>query len=83
MTDLFSDDRIREQVLSRDDILRLASKSQPACLVDCDLEDADLADVDLIGWEFERCNLRRVDFSGATLENTEWRHCRGAFAKFV
>jgi len=55
----------------------------PRHLIDCDLEDANLSGLELTGWRFERCSLRRTDFSRARLETTLWTSCRGAFADFT
>lgn len=81
MDDLFSDRTIRTQALSRTGLERLGAG--PRTLIDCDLEEADLSGLDLSGWKFERCNLRRVDISRARLEGSVWQSCRGAFASFM
>ncbi len=81
MDDLFADRAIRNQQLDRRAIERLVGVPQK--LVDCDLEASDLARVDLSDWTFERCNFRKVDLTGATLERTGWQSCRGAFANFT
>lgn len=83
MDDLFSDRSVREVALTRTDIERLCASKSPSHLIDCDLEEADLAGLDLPGWTFERCNLRRADFTGSKLEGTVWRSCRAAFAQFI
>ncbi|MDO9337424.1 MAG: pentapeptide repeat-containing protein [Caulobacter sp.] len=51
---------IAGQSLGRDDLRALVG--QTVTLVDCDLEEADLSGLDLSGWRFERCGLRRTDF---------------------
>ncbi|MCW1430547.1 pentapeptide repeat-containing protein [Novosphingobium sp. JCM 18896] len=81
MDDLFADRAVRNQTLARADIERLAGR--PQILIDCDLEEADLSGLDLAGWRFERCNVRRADLSRARLEDTAWQSCRGAFANFT
>ncbi|SDA16671.1 Pentapeptide repeat-containing protein [Sphingomonas sp. NFR15] len=73
---------ITGESLARADIAALAG-SAPVSLIDCDLAEAELGRLDLSGWRFERCGLRRADFSGARLERTHWRSCRGAFATFT
>ena len=78
MDDLFADRSVREQSLSRGDVESLRVSAAPVHLVDCDLEAADLAGLDLARLTFERCNMRRVDFSGCNLEGTVWRSCRAA-----
>ena len=83
MDDLFSDRAVRDQVLARADIERLIAASSPAHLVDCDLEEASLAGLDLTRWTFERCNFRHADLTGAKLEGTVWSSCRAAFAQFT
>jgi len=52
-------------------------------LIQCDLAEADLSRFDLSGWSFERCNMRKMDFSGAKLERTRWRSCRATFANLT
>lgn len=81
--ELFSDCSVREQALTRADVTRLLASSSPSHLIDCDLEEADLARLDLSGWTFERCNLRHTDFTGSKLEGTAWRSCRAALARFI
>ncbi|MBA4354881.1 MAG: hypothetical protein C0409_09330 [Novosphingobium sp.] len=72
---------ITHQTLARADIVRLCGE-RPVRLVDCDLEEVNLAGVDLSGWMFERCSLRHTDLTGATLVGTTWQSCRAAFANF-
>ncbi len=80
MDDLFSDRAVRDQVLARADIEHLPS---PSHLVDCDLEESNLAGLDLSHWTFERCNFRHADLTGGRLEGTVWSSCRAAFAQFT
>jgi uncharacterized protein YjbI with pentapeptide repeats len=68
--------------LARADIMALVAGSGAAHLFDCDLDEADLADLDLAGWRFERCSLRRADMTKANLERTQWLSCRAPFASF-
>lgn len=81
MDDLFSNHTIDSRTLARADLEHLGPAAH--FLIDCDLEDADLSGLDLSCWRFERCNLRRVDFSRARLEGSLWQSCRGAFANFM
>ncbi|MEJ5978744.1 pentapeptide repeat-containing protein [Novosphingobium sp. PS1R-30] len=81
MDDLFADRAVRDRTLARADIERLTGRAQ--CLVDCDLEEVDLSGLDLTGWRFERCNVRKADISRAKLEDTTWQSCRGAFVNFT
>jgi len=60
----------------------LAGAAGPGHLLGCDLDEADFSGLDLTGWVFERCTLRRIELSGARLEFSRWRNCRGAFANF-
>ncbi|WP_029624700.1 pentapeptide repeat-containing protein [Sphingomonas sp. KC8] len=83
MEDLFADRAIRAKTLSRSDVEILSIAGSPSEIVDCDLEEADLSDLNLTGWTFERCNMRRTKFTGARLEGTRWISCRGPFADFV
>jgi uncharacterized protein YjbI with pentapeptide repeats len=80
MDDLFSDRALRDQPLTRD---ALAALNGPQQLIGCDLEEVDLAGLDVSGWTFEQCTLRHADFSRAKAEATVWRSCRGAFANFT
>ncbi|SNS48259.1 Uncharacterized protein YjbI, contains pentapeptide repeats [Sphingomonas laterariae] len=80
MDDLFADRALRNRSLSRDDVAALVGS--PQHVVDCELEALDLSGFDLTDWQFERCNLRRADFSKAISEGTHWRSCRGPFASF-
>lgn len=81
--DLFAERAIEARNLTRADIEPLVARRLPVRLVDCDMEEADLSKLDLTGWSFERCNIRRTCFSRSTLEATTWQGCRGAFADFV
>lgn len=72
---------IRDTPLTAADVHALVGR--PHILIDCVLEEIDLASIDLTGWAFERCDLRRADFGGARLEQTRWQSCRGAFANFT
>jgi uncharacterized protein YjbI with pentapeptide repeats len=81
--DLFAAPVIDGKSLTRADIEPLVARRLPVHLIDCDLEQADLSKLDLTGWTFERCTIRRTDFSRSTLEATAWQGCRGAFADFV
>jgi hypothetical protein len=68
---------ILEQALQRADIETLAARGGPAHLRDCQLAEVDLAGLDLSDWQFERCDLRHTNFTGARLERTRWQSCRG------
>ena len=70
---------IEGRTLGRSDLSALEG-GEPVRLVACDLTGANLGDLDLTGWVFERCQLGRADLGGATLELTRWINCRGAFA---
>ena len=61
------------EALDRAGVAALAASHRPAHLVDCDLEGADLSGIDMTGWRFERCNMRRVDLAGAQLEGSRWQ----------
>lgn len=74
---------LHEHTLSRAEVAAMAATGQPHALIDCDLEEADLSKLDLCGWVFERCNLRRTNLSEARLEGTAWQSCRGAFSDFT
>lgn len=79
-----TDDPVAQpSALTRVDIMALIARNAPQHLIDCDLEDADLSALNLSGWTFERCVMRRTNFGGAKLEQTQWRSCRGAFANFL
>ena len=81
MDDLFSGNTAQDRALDRAAVQALGQA--PRALIDCDLEEADLSRLDLSGWTFERCNLRRTDVSHAVLRGTNWQSCRGGFANFV
>ena len=66
-------------VLSRQQVM--AAKG-PQVAVDCDLAGVDLSRIDLSGWAFERCDLRKTKLAGATLEGARWTACRGAGSDF-
>jgi len=83
MTDTPSTDpTTRGKKLSREDLLTLIKRQPLGHLIDCDCDESDLSNLDLAGWVFERCSFRRVKFTGARLEGTQWRSCRGGFADF-
>ena len=82
MDDLFSPRGLSGRPLTRSDLAPLAGAA-PQVLVDCDLEEADLSGLDLTGWRFERCNLRKADCSAAKLEGSVWQGCRAPFVSFV
>lgn len=84
MMDHLSPNRtIHEQTLSRADVEALAASGQPHTLIDCDLEEADLSALDLSGWVFERCTVRRTNFTEARLDGSAWLSCRGALCDFT
>jgi len=65
MDDLFSNDALQGKTLTRTDVEALIGS--PRTLMDCGLEDADLSNLNLTGWKFERCNWRRSDLKHAKL----------------
>ncbi|MFM2281821.1 MAG: hypothetical protein RLZZ444_4052 [Pseudomonadota bacterium] len=75
---------IEDATLTRAEVAALmpAAGTGAIHLVGCDLEEADLGGLNLAGWRFDRCNLRRADLSNANLDVTQWLGCRGPFAKF-
>ena len=80
MTDAIPAFTLADQPVTRSD---LAGATGPGHLIGCDLNEAELSKLDLTGWVFERCTLRRTELSGARLELSRWLNCRGAFASFV
>ena len=50
---------------------------------DCDFEAADLSDLPMSGFVFERCNFVGTSFKGATLDRTHWKSCRAGTANFA
>jgi fluoroquinolone resistance protein len=80
--DLFSPRGLSGRTLTRTDLAPLAGGT-PQTVTDCDLEEADLSALDLTGWRFERCNLRKADCSGTKLESSVWQGCRAPFVNFV
>ncbi|MDE1915279.1 MAG: pentapeptide repeat-containing protein [Sphingomonadales bacterium] len=75
---------IEGATLARAEIATLIAKAEGGALrlVDSILDEADLSDLDLAGWHFERCSLRRTDLTKANLERTQWLSCRAPFASF-
>lgn len=73
---------IMDCTLSRADVAALAGGA-PVRLLNCSLDEAKLADLDLTGWVFERCSLGRTDLSSSTLELTQWIGCKGPGAVLV
>lgn len=69
--------------LSRADITALAAEKLPIGLFTCNLEEADLSNVDMTGWRFEDCILKRANFTGAMLDEATFVSCRGAFVDFT
>lgn len=82
MTDALSS-LVSGETLTRDAIAQLAASATPVHLLDCDLDEADASRLNLSGWRFERCSLRRTDFDGARIDRAQWTSCRGAFASFA
>lgn len=80
--DLFSPRGLTGRSLARADIAPLAGGA-PQVVTDCDLEEADLSGLDLTGWRFERCNLRKAAFNGTKVEGSVWQSCRAPFVSFV
>lgn len=74
--------RVSEKTLDRSDVEALAAGGAPVHLVSCDLNEVDLAALNLIEWTFEKCDLRRANFGGSRLGRSRWISCRGAFASF-
>lgn len=73
---------ISERTLKRADLVALDGTGKHH-LIDCDLDEADLARLDLTGWSFERCSLRHTDLSGAKLGRSTWRGCKAPFANLI
>src|SRR5258707_13050139 len=73
---------IADRAVTCADIEALSLQEGPVHLIGVDLEDFDLAELDLTGWALEGCVVRRSRFCGAKLEGTRWTACRGAFADF-
>jgi fluoroquinolone resistance protein len=82
MDDLFSPLGLSGRTLTRSDLAPLTGGA-PQVVTDCDLEEADLSGLDLTGWRFERCNLRKTDCSDTKLEGSVWQSCRAPFVSFV
>lgn len=82
MDDLFSPRGLTGRTLTRSDLIPLAG-GPPQVVTDCDCEEVDLSGLDLTGWRFERCNLRKADCSAAKLEGSVWQSCRAPFVSFV
>ena len=72
---------LTDRTLSRADLAPLAG-GDAVTLINCTLDEANLRDLDLTGWRFERCSLTKTDFATATLELATFAHCRGASATF-
>lgn len=68
---------------SRSDIAALAAAGRPICLLNCAMEEVDLSNIDMTGWRFEACVLKRANFTGATLDDAAFVSCRGAFVDFT
>ena len=70
--------------LARADVVALSSTVGTGSVhaVNCDFNETDLSDLDLVGWRFERCSLRRADLAKSNLERTQWLSCRAPFASF-
>lgn len=50
--------------------------------VDCDFSAADLSDLTMTGFVFDRCSLVEASFKRASLERTHWKSCRVGLANF-
>lgn len=74
---------IRDRALLHPELKNLASNGTPIHLLNCDLEEVDLAYLDLADWRFDTCIIKRASFKGAALENAVFVRCRGAFADFT
>jgi uncharacterized protein YjbI with pentapeptide repeats len=73
--------QLADRTLSRTDVAPLAG-GDAVTLTNCVLDEANLRDLDLTGWRFERCSLSRTDLAAATLELCTFAHCRGPSATF-
>jgi uncharacterized protein YjbI with pentapeptide repeats len=73
---------ISGHTLSAVQIAGLAAVNGPVHLVDCHFEDTAITRLDLTGWRFERCNLRRARLDDTRLEGSYWQSCRGGLAGF-
>lgn len=67
----------------RAELASFAAQGKPVHLIECDFEETDLSNLDMSGWRFEDCVLKRTNFTGATLEEAEFLSCRGAFINFT
>lgn len=72
---------LSDRTLSRADLAPLAG-GEAVTVANCNLDGADLRDLDLTGWRFERCSLALTDFADATLELATLVNCRGPSASF-
>jgi uncharacterized protein YjbI with pentapeptide repeats len=50
---------------------------------DCNFDAADLSDLPMSGFVFERCSFVDTSFKGATLDRTHWKSCRAGKANFA
>jgi len=66
MDDLFSPRGRSGRRLACSNLASLAGGA-PQVVTNCDLEGADLSGLELTGWRFQRCNLRKADCSRTKL----------------
>ena len=71
---------IHDQSLRREDVEALGAG--PHRLVDCDMSGADLSDLEMADWTFERCDLREANFSSAQFERAKSLSCRAGFSRW-
>lgn len=73
---------IEDRAIERDEMARLSVTGHAHRLVGCTLEAVDLSRLNLAGWMFEGCNVKKANFTGASLEATTWIRCKGGLAEF-
>ena len=74
---------LSDQKLTVTEINVLIRTGRKTVLRNCNLQELDLAETQMPGWRFEKCNLSRTSFNGANLESSVFAGCRAAGIRFM
>ena len=73
---------VENRIIGREDVSRLLTPGA-VTLKDCDLNEADLSELALRQWTFEKCKMGGVNFRASDLEGARFVASRGPLANFT
>lgn len=81
MTDISTID-LTGKPLDQSGLDRLLKADSPHRIVGADFSGLAFGEVDLVGWQFEDCNIGHCRLVRTHLSETRWSGCKAAFADF-